>query len=79
MADFHLSELVGCFFWFHQFDSQLSPQDMHFRPVNFVSTHINATINLSVALHTDPSQIDHHDISFIKDELEGQYKKKQES
>jgi hypothetical protein len=52
---------------------------MHFRPVNFVSTHINATINLSVALHTDPSQIDNHDISFIKDELESQYKKKKES
>ena len=67
VADHHLTELVGCFFWFQEFDSLLTSQDMNFRPVNFVPTHMNATINLSVALHTDPSQIDNHDISFIKD------------
>jgi hypothetical protein len=67
MADHNLSELVGCFFWFHQFDYLLAPHDMNFRPVNLVPTHMNATINLSVALHTDPSQIDNHEISFIKD------------
>ena len=67
MADHLFSELVGCFFWFHQFDPQLAPQDMNFRPVNFVPTHINATINLSVGLHGGASEIDRHDISFIKD------------